>query len=271
MRAQSSSSVCLAPGSRYFDELTVVPPLVRRNQLPRGVSRGKLDQLAPDVLASVFIETTDLSDDASQRRMPGQRARRGNLITAEVPVTELPSMLGDESVTWVEAGESLAMPRPMILAAGPAAPKTARRVAGQQHHHGGSGVLIGIIDVNGFDFAHPDFLDTNGRTRWVRIWDQGGDARPSPHEQEAAAFSTEFGYGSELRAEHLNAALAAAPAAHVAPQDIEPQSQMEPASHGTHVASIAAGNYGVCRQALIAGVLISLPSEDRARRRSFYT
>ncbi len=271
VRAQFSSSVCLAPGSRYLDdEAPLFPPLVRRNQLPRGVSRGKLTQLAPDVLASIFIETADVSDEASRRLMLGQRARRGNLITAEIPVTELPAMLGDESVTWVEVGESLVVPPPMISAAGPAAPKTARRVAGQQHHHGGSGVLIGIIDVNGFDFAHPDFLDGNGDTRFVRIWDQGGDARPSPHEQEAAVFSTEFGYGSELRAEHLNAALAAAPAVHVAPQDIEPQSQMEPASHGTHVASIAAGNYGVCPQALIAGVLISLPPEDRARRRSFY-
>ena len=32
-------------------------------------------------------------------------------------------------------------------------------------------------------------------------------------------------------------------------------------SHGTHVASIAAGNRGVCRNAAIAGVLIDLPDE----------
>jgi subtilisin family serine protease len=41
-------------------------------------------------------------------------------------------------------------------------------------------------------------------------------------------------------------------------------------SHGTHVASIAAGNRGVCRNAQIAGVLISLPKEDEDRRLSFY-
>jgi subtilisin family serine protease len=41
-------------------------------------------------------------------------------------------------------------------------------------------------------------------------------------------------------------------------------------SHGTHVASIAAGNLGICRNALIAGVLISLPYEDLDRRKSFY-
>jgi hypothetical protein len=42
------------------------------------------------------------------------------------------------------------------------------------------------------------------------------------------------------------------------------------ASHGTHVASIAAGNRGLCRDATLAGVLISLPNEDIDRRKSFY-
>ena len=41
-------------------------------------------------------------------------------------------------------------------------------------------------------------------------------------------------------------------------------------SHATHVASIAAGNRGVCRNATIAAVLISLPKEDEDRRLSFY-
>jgi subtilisin family serine protease len=45
---------------------------------------------------------------------------------------------------------------------------------------------------------------------------------------------------------------------------------MTPSSHGTHVASIAAGNEGVCPEAYLAGVLISLPDEDIDRRKSFY-
>ena len=39
---------------------------------------------------------------------------------------------------------------------------------------------------------------------------------------------------------------------------------------GLYVASIAAGNSGVCRKAMIAAVLISLPQEDAERRKSFY-
>jgi hypothetical protein len=40
-------------------------------------------------------------------------------------------------------------------------------------------VLIGIIDVLGFDFAHPEFLD-GASTRFLEIWDQGGTNRPGP-------------------------------------------------------------------------------------------
>ena len=57
-------------------------------------------------------------------------------------------------------------------------------------------VLIGIVDVGGFDFAHPDFLDEEG-TRFVRIWDQGGEGtRPSPA-------TAPFDYGAEFTKAHL--------------------------------------------------------------------
>jgi subtilisin family serine protease len=45
---------------------------------------------------------------------------------------------------------------------------------------------------------------------------------------------------------------------------------MVPGSHGTHVASIAAGNNGICSRAEIAAVLVSIPVEDLGRRKSFY-
>ncbi|MFC2138809.1 S8 family serine peptidase [Bacteroidota bacterium] len=51
---------------------------------------------------------------------------------------------------------------------------------------------------------------------------------------------------------------------------LERQSQMSYGSHGTHVASIAAGNSGVCSNSLIAGVLIALSENDYDRRKSFY-
>src|SRR5260370_1439905 len=64
--------------------------------------------------------------------------------------------------------------------------------------HVGRDVLIGLIDVQGFDFAHEDFLDEHGRTRFVSIWDQGGETREPPKG---------FTYGAELRKEDLDRAL----------------------------------------------------------------
>jgi subtilisin family serine protease len=61
-----------------------------------------------------------------------------------------------------------------------------------------------------------------------------------------------------------------APTVGVSPHDLLRQSQMVPGSHGTHVASIAAGNSGLCSKAQIAAVLVSMPEGDFDRRTTFY-
>ena len=69
----------------------------------------------------------------------------------------------------------------------------------------------------------------------------------------------------------MDAAIAGAATAGVPAWALEPQSQTIAGSHGTHVASIAAGNRGVCRNAFLAGVLIDLPAEiTHERRKCFY-
>ncbi|HEU4689187.1 MAG TPA: S8 family peptidase, partial [Vicinamibacterales bacterium] len=167
-------------------------------------------------------------------------------------------------VAFVEIAEALKAPMPALAELRPKAPSAdLRRFPGAARHKYGQDVLIGIIDVQGFDFAHSDFLDRKGRTRFVRIWDQGGSERESPE-------GSQFSYGAEFHRDHLNAALKAAPGLGLPATDIEKQSQLVEGSHATHVASIAAGNRGICRNADIAGVLISLPQSDEDRRLSFY-
>jgi subtilisin family serine protease len=56
----------------------------------------------------------------------------------------------------------------------------------------------------------------------------------------------------------------------MAAASLEPQSSMTLGSHGTHVASIAAGNLGVARNAHLAGVLVALRPEDTVVSSSFY-
>jgi subtilisin family serine protease len=230
---------------------------IERSALPKRVSRGRLRELPADVLASVFIRTVGATAPAA---FPGQTARKANLTAATVSMKQLGRILEDDTVMYVEVGEPLATPMPIVAAADGPPVGSLRRVAHSRKHRGGQGVLIGLVDVGGFDFSHSDLVDRHGDTRFVRIWDQGGASRPSP---------AAFGYGAELTRSQLNAAIRAAPAVGLPPWELEPQSQMAESSHGTHVASIAAGNRGVCPRALIAGVVISMSEEEQDRRRSF--
>jgi subtilisin family serine protease len=232
----------------------------------KRVRTPPLKKVTPDILTNVFVYLRDATaedppcDDAKEPNF-----RRGEVVQIQTRLSQLPRIAADENVAYVEIGEALKAPTPTLANLRPEAPSASvRRYGKPSQHRYGEDVIIGIIDVQGFDFAHPDFLDGNGRTRFIRIWDQGGDARPSPNA------TGQFSYGAEFRREQLNAAIKASPQIQIPATDIEKQSQTVEGSHGTHVASIAAGNRGICRNATIAGVLISLPREDEDRRASFY-
>lgn len=244
-------------------------PIARSlDALPSPPAFPSLSRLAEGVRVNVFVETQDVGEDLPDAC--AGRARRGNLVATTVELREVPGLVGHPRVMHVEPGEPLASPTPEVTRGRVEPPAETRwRFGSAEAHRDGAGVLIGIIDVQGFDFAHPDFLD-GGESRFVRIWDQGGDARPSPHAQDPRRYGTPFDFGAEFRKEHLDRAISASKKLKLPPREIERQSQMAPSSHGTHVASIAAGNRGVCRRAMLAGVLISLPGEDEDRRRSFY-
>ena len=188
--------------------------------------------------------------------------RSGALETRRVKLNELADTADEDEVSFVEIGEALKRPDALVTSTRVRAPAAAaRNIPGRDE--GGRNVLIGIIDVGGFDFAHPDFLDGDGNTRWVRIWDQGQTGLRPPPEH--------FDFGSEITQTHMNDAIAASPTVGLPAWALEPQTQMQTSSHATHVASIAAGNRGVCRNAAIAGVLVDVPGEFFTdHRKSFY-
>ena len=221
-----------------------------------------LKLLAGQVMTNVFIHTT--TSDALPPALVKESGRRGRISKATVALDDLPRLANDRRVRFVELGEPLKTPQPVVSNATVRAPTMPRvKTTTAARHKGGKDVIIGIIDVQGFDFAHPDFLDAEGNTRFLTIWDQGSDARHPPDKAQ-------FNYGAEFTQAHLNAAIKGAKAARVPATEIERQSQREPGSHGTHVASIAAGNRGICPNSNIAAVLIDIPPEDMDRRKSFY-
>jgi len=270
---------CAALAVRQPGTLKNIPTLRGPEAVPVALADLKkkpktppLKRISPDVVTNVFVYLRDPTVEAPSTGYP--HSRRGQIVQVQAPLSELPKLAADPTVAYVEIAESLKAPTPTLAELRPAAPSTSLRrfTEGASKHRYGAGVLIGIIDVQGFDFAHPDFMDGN-KTRFVAIWDQGGDARPSPYDRdprppgEKTDFE-QFTYGAEFLAGDLNAAINSSMG--LPATDIERQSQMVEGSHGTHVASITAGNRGICREAAVAGVLISLPQEDEDRRLSFY-
>ncbi len=95
----------------------------------------------------------------------------------------------------------------------------------------GRGTLIAVID-SGIDYMHPDFMNPNGTTRIVSLWDQTiiprDDWRPPGN----------YRRGVEFSAEQINLALEQPTPA----QAYEICPSRDITGHGTHVAGIAAGN-----------------------------
>lgn len=94
----------------------------------------------------------------------------------------------------------------------------------------GKGVLVGIID-SGIDILHPDFIRANGESALVGIWDQTAETGSAPDGYQGGTYYAQ---------EEINQALSEKRAL-----------ASDFSGHGTHVASIAAGNQGVAKEAEI--------------------
>jgi Subtilisin-like serine proteases len=98
------------------------------------------------------------------------------------------------------------------------------RVHSQRFNLRGQGTIVGIID-SGIDYTHPDFINNDGTTRILYIWDQLAQGTPPEG----------FRSGVEYTADQLNVALKSSNPFALVPF-------VDTVGHGTAVSGIAAGN-----------------------------
>ena len=256
VRAELNSNLCLSEKAKPKKAIINFQNSSKPPGLTRKLKKTHLKKPSRQIFSHVFIETTDPNIPP----IKGEVSRKNNTISAFVPLTELTNLASRPDVIGIEVPRTLRLSDPVITDKYARADKNEYFKDLRLRYPKKNKVLIGIIDVGGFDFAHPDFV-TNNKTRFLRIWDQGSSARKPPKG---------FNYGAEFTEDHLNAAIKNSKSAGVPATALEKQSSMTIGSHGTHVASIAAGNSGVFPDAKIVAVTIALKNSDFDRRKSFY-
>lgn len=258
VRCDRTGALAAAPRARGMVNQMSRLDLIQAHLDSDPVTRGKLGAPPDAILVNVFV-TSQAGLPAESLPPLGRPLSRMHVAT--VPLSSLRTLADHPMVMNIAMGQTLKAPQVTVSTDRPNGRPSRQSLGSSAGHRDGADVIVGVIDIGGFDFSHPDFLDGHGGTRFLSIWDMGAD----PHDS-----APEAGVGRLITQEQMNAALAAAEKAGAPATRLEPQSAMHPGSHGTHVASIAAGNSGIAPKAGILGVLIALPQSDWDARTSFF-
>lgn len=193
-----------------------------------------------DLSGTAFVDSVSINAFITFSGDPGRfaamgvrvRSRAGDVATASLPLSALRALSRDEGVRCVEVSRRVrACQCSEISSASSGSTEFLAEIGALGARETGAGAVVGIVDTEGLDFRHVDFAPIDDQPRILGLWDQtlaqGGTCgrRPAP-----------WGYGFEFSAHDIYRALHSA-----RPHDHVPH-LADVGSHGTHVASVAAGN-----------------------------
>ena len=159
------------------------------------------ENLADELLKNGFSVQTDL----------------GNRATIRIPRSALNQLVQVKGLRRISMGAKL---RPLNSKT-----VTYQNVdAAYTKGYTGTNVIAGVIDT-GIDFYHPMFIDSNGNSRILYIWDQTASSGTKP---------SGYTYGAEYTQSQINQDLSSG-----TPHSVVPQRDTN--GHGTHVTGTFAG------------------------------
>jgi subtilisin family serine protease len=150
------------------------------------------------------------------------RLKAGTLFSLEVPANNVEAFAANEAVQLIDF--SLAKPHSLsdTMLINSRANLVQQMQAPLRQNYGGKGVVLGVID-SGIEIEHPDFEDSLGNTRILKIWDQRANYNAS---RQAGNYT----YGVEWDSTDINSGICT--------HDDNPTEY----GHGSNVTGAAASN-----------------------------
>ena len=184
------------------------------------IERFNLQKTDDEILVGAFIKVNNEFDSSELEALNIRlNTQAGDLYTVNIPIESIEALLHVQGVEYVDIAKK-ALPK-----LNDARAKTwvdmVHSGTNLSQAYTGEGVVVGIID-GGFDYTHPTFYDAAySQYRISRVWEQRTSGTPP----------TGYSYGHELVGQTaiLNDA----------------NDGTDAGSHGTHVASTAAGSGSV--------------------------
>lgn len=179
-----------------------------------------LQQCSPEdnIVLPVQLSNTSLLADLS-RYDATHTLSAGGWHTVRIPAKYIPDLAADERVSkiYFSSVKGQVLNDTMVINNRVTPIHTGNMPLNKVYK--GNGVILGLLDT-GIEINHPDFKDSNGNTRILRIWDQN-----APYDG-----INPYGYGKVWEAAYIDAGLCT--------HDDAPQYF----GHGSIVTGIAAGN-----------------------------
>lgn len=202
----------------------LVDPLAAPETLPLGgaLALQHLDGSAT-LMLGVFVRTDGPAGIAAIRQAGGDvGAVLGDYVSARIPVDALDVLTASPDIIAVEAARALRMDNDSGAHA-IGADQVRTLVDGRWQGVTGRGAIVAVYDT-GIDFSHEDFIDPDGKTRLLGLWDQTQSGVPP----------VGFTFGNYCSPSSIQTAIDT--------NGTGGCQQVDFHGHGTHVAGTAAGD-----------------------------